>query len=104
MTAYRPLRAPHAAPAAPPRRSDPIAGAAAQVVLSPVLPPATVKQVPWFAKVADVLGTALLAFVLVVAFAGGGVLVALAFDGPIVVLALLVYAVAFGWVAHRLKL
>lgn len=106
MTAYRAFREPAVSPASLPPvvRRDLHASAAARVVLSPVLPPAPVVQVPWSVKALRVFASCMFAIATICAFAAGGIVVARLFEGPVVVLALLAYAIAFGVVCRKLRL
>lgn len=104
MTAYRPYRQPQASVPRVKARPDPVADAAASIILSPVLPPATVVQVPWSVKALRALASVLFAVSIICAFAAGGILVARLFEGPIVVLALLAYAIGFGALCRKLRL
>lgn len=101
---YRAVRSPHAPVTDPVARPDPIASAAARVVLSPALPPAPVVQVPWSVKALRAFAACMFAIAAICAFAAGGIVVARLFEGPVVVLALLAYAVGFGALCRKLRL
>lgn len=104
MTAYRPYRQPQASVPRVKARPDPFAGAAASIILSPALPPAPVVQVPWSVKALRGFATCMYAIAVVCFFAAGGILVARLFEGPVVVLALLAYAIGFGALCRKLRL
>lgn len=107
MTSYRPYRQ----PAAPfmgagdgAGRPDHYLAAASRVVLTPSLPVAEPVQVPWSVKAWNVLAACLFAVAIICGFAAGAVVIASVFDGPIVVVAFIAYAVGFGVVCRKLRL
>lgn len=104
MTSYRPYRQPQVSVPGVTRRPDPIVDAAASIILSPVLPPAPVVQVPWSAKALRAFAACMFAISIICLFALGGILVARLFEGPVVVLALLAYAIGFGVLCRKLRL
>ena len=103
MTAYRPFRRPSGPVARKAPPTDARVNAAASILYRP-LPRSAVVQVPWSVRVLRGIADVCFAVALVAAFGAGAVLVARVVDGPGVAIAMLAYALAFGWLARKLKL
>ena len=101
---YRAFHQPHGASGKPPiLRRDPAIDAAASVLFVPLPRPTIIPRPRWIGF-ARALGTLLLALAVMLAFVSGAVGICRVVSGPYLIVVLLAYAVAFGWLCRKARL